>query len=55
MFRLNFTNVEEAPVKDFGMKVPNAEKYGFRCYDNPDVIVALITTIFLLYIIQLWW
>ena len=25
MFRLNFTNVEEAPVKDFGMKVPNAE------------------------------
>ena len=30
MFRLNFTNVEEAPVKDFGMKFPNAEKYSCK-------------------------
>ena len=28
MFRLIFTNIEEAPVKDFGIKVPNTEKYG---------------------------
>ena len=27
----------------------------FRCYDNSDVIATLITTIFHLHLIQLWW
>ena len=27
----------------------------FRCYDNSDVIAALIMTHFHLYLIQLWW
>ena len=27
----------------------------FRCYGNSDVIATLITTVFHLYLIQLWW
>ena len=33
----------------------NEVKASFRCYENSDVIATLITTIFHLYLIQLWW